>query len=63
LASGVGKNSEWRKSSRCNNGACIEIAVQDDAILVRSSADQDGPIIALSLAAWRDLIIGIKRLS
>jgi hypothetical protein len=54
---------KWRKSGRCNEGACIEVAVQGDAILLRSSADPDGPILTFSSVAWRDLIISIKRMS
>lgn len=63
LASGLGKSLKWRKSSQCDGGACIEAADQGDAILVRSSADQDGPVLAFSPTAWRDLIVSIKRLS
>jgi Domain of unknown function (DUF397) len=61
LAAGLDNVLKWRKSSRCEGGACIEIAVQGDAILVRSSADPDSPILAFSPSAWRDLIAGIKQ--
>jgi hypothetical protein len=37
------------------------MAIRDDAILVRNTSDPEGPIIAVSPAAWRDLIAGIKR--
>lgn len=60
LASGLGESLEWRRSSRCNGGACVEATVQNDAILVRNSSDPDGPILAFSLASWRDSIAGIK---
>ena len=63
MAEGFDNFLMWRKSSRCDGGACTEIAVQDDAILVRSSSEPDGPILAFSPAAWRDLIAGIKRMS
>jgi hypothetical protein len=63
LVAGLGKGLEWRRSSWCNGGTCLEAAVQDDAILVQSSADPDGPILTLSSIAWRDLIISIKRMS
>jgi hypothetical protein len=36
--------------------------VQNDAILLRSSVDPDGPILAFSPAAWRELITGLKQL-
>jgi hypothetical protein len=63
LASGLDNVLKWRKSTRCNGGACIEIAIQDDAILLRSSADPDGPVLAFTSAAWRDLIAGLKQAS
>jgi len=31
--------------------------------LLRSSGDPDGPNLAFTLAAWRDLIVGIKQTS
>ena len=60
---GLGNVSKWRKSSRCDGGACIEIAVQGDAILLRSSDGPGGPILAFTPAAWRDLIAGLKQAS
>jgi Domain of unknown function (DUF397) len=51
----------WRISSWCDGGACIEIAIQDHAVLLRSSADPDGPVLAFGPAAWRELIAGIKQ--
>lgn len=61
MASGLGKDSEWRTSSWCEGGACVEAAAQDDAILLRSSVDPDGPVLAFTQAAWRDLIAGIRQ--
>ncbi len=63
MAAGLDDVLKWRRSSWCEGGACIEIAVQGDAILLRSSADPDGPVLAFSPAAWRGLVIGIKWLS
>jgi hypothetical protein len=63
LASGFDDVLKWRKSSRCNDGACIEIAIQGYAILLRSSIDPDGPVLAFTPTAWRDLIANIKQAS
>jgi hypothetical protein len=41
----------------------VEAASGDDVILLRRSADPDGPTVAVSHAAWRDLIARIKRMS
>jgi hypothetical protein len=63
LASGLDNVLKWRKSSWCDGGACIEIAIQGHAILLRSSADPDGPVLAFTPTAWRDLIAGLKQTS
>jgi hypothetical protein len=62
LASNFGNSAEWRRSSRCEGGACIEAAAQDDAVLLRSSDDPDGSILAFAHATWRDLTARIKQM-
>jgi Domain of unknown function (DUF397) len=61
LASGLDNILEWRKSGWCDGGACIEVAIQGRAILLRNSVDPDGPVLALTHGAWRDLITGIRQ--
>jgi hypothetical protein len=53
-------NVEWRRSSRCGNGACLAFAADSEAVYVRDLKQDDGPVLWLSHAAWRDFIIGIK---
>jgi hypothetical protein len=50
----------WRRSSRCSTGACLAFAADSDAVYVRDLKQDDGPVLRLSHAAWRDLINGIK---
>lgn len=61
MAAGLDNVVKWRKSSRCEGGACVEVAAQDDAILLRSSVDPDGPKLAFTPAAWQDLMAGLKQ--
>ncbi|RKR90688.1 uncharacterized protein DUF397 [Micromonospora pisi] len=43
----------WRKSSRSGDqGACVEFAVTADAIGVRDSKDQAGPVLLFPATAW-----------
>lgn len=63
LASGFGNSAEWRSSSRCEGGECIEAAAQDGAVLLRNSADPDGIVLPITLAAWRDLTARVKQIS
>jgi Domain of unknown function (DUF397) len=63
LAAGFGKGSEWRRSSWCAEGGCIEAAARDGVVLLRKSADPDGMVLTFTLAAWRDLAARIKQMS
>jgi hypothetical protein len=63
LASGFDNSAEWRSSSRCEGGACIEAAAQDDAVLLRESADPGGTVLAFTHPVWRDLTARIKQMS
>ncbi|MGH3297370.1 MAG: DUF397 domain-containing protein [Trebonia sp.] len=62
MASGFDTGSEWRRSSWCDSGACVEAAAQDEAILLRGSIDPDGPVLVMPHAAWRDLTARIKEM-
>lgn len=61
LTSSLTKDLKWHKSSKCEGGACIETAAQENAILLRNSADPDGTILVVTPAAWRDLIASVKQ--
>jgi Domain of unknown function (DUF397) len=46
--------SNWRKSSYSgsNGGECVEVA-SAEAVLVRDTADRNGPVLTLTAGAWR----------
>jgi hypothetical protein len=50
----------WRKSSRCGTGACVEVASQDNEILMRDSKNPDTPPLRFSRAEWSAFIRGAK---
>ena len=50
----------WRKSRRCESGACVEVAEVPAAVLVRDSKDPGGPRLAFTTAAWRAFVGGVK---
>jgi hypothetical protein len=52
----------WHKSSRSegNGGACVEVAELSDAVAVRDSKDQSGPILIFTPEEWRAFVGGVK---
>lgn len=52
---------EWRRSARCETGACVEVAVlADGTIGMRDSEDPNGPVLTFNPAAWRAFVAGLK---
>lgn len=44
----------------CSTGACVEVAVTADAVLVRDSNKVESPVLNFSSAAWRNLLVDIR---
>lgn len=53
--------ANWRKSTRCAHGDCIEVASLKSRIAVRDSKNiSSGPNLVFAPAEWRFFIKGIK---
>jgi len=53
--------NEFRRSSFCHNGNCVEVAVGDDgSTLVRDGKDPDGPRLAFTSEEWTAFLQGAK---
>jgi hypothetical protein len=50
---------DWRKSSLCRNGECVEVAAQDGMVLLRSSSDA-GEVLSLTPDEWEALVHGMR---
>ena len=52
----------WRKASYSSNGGgeCVEVADQEDRVLVRDTQARSGPVLSFSLAAWRTFAGQVK---
>lgn len=61
----------WRKSSLCDGGGCVEVAVADDTdtcnveggdevFLMRNSKDSRGQILRFTSEEWEKFITHIK---
>jgi hypothetical protein len=51
---------EWRRSSYCANGNCVEVAFLGTDVLVRDSKNQDGPMLRISFADWNIFLDGVR---
>lgn len=50
----------WKKSTRCGTGACIEVADSLPHVYVRDSKEVDGELLNFSEDAWTSFINNIK---
>jgi hypothetical protein len=53
--------SIWRKSRHSvANGNCVQVAASLDAVMIRDSADSEGPVISYPAAAWCSFVAAVK---
>jgi hypothetical protein len=50
----------WRKSSRCDSGTCIEVALTESGVRLRGSEDP-GRALHFSRAEWAEFVAALKR--
>lgn len=52
----------WRKARMSvNNGACVEVALHAQAVLIRDSKDPHGPILSCAPEQWRAFLQGARQ--
>jgi hypothetical protein len=49
----------WRKSTRCEAGACVEVATEGPQVGLRNSTKPEVSL-ALDATAWRQFIAGVR---
>jgi hypothetical protein len=50
----------WRRARRCDSGACVEIGILGDLVLIRGTADPDDRRVTLSHEGWREFVTRVK---
>ena len=50
---------DWRKSSYCGGGACVEVAQSSDSVLVRDSKNPNSPVLQFTVQEWSDFVAGV----
>ena len=52
--------AEFRKSSFCSGGNCVEVGLVNDDVLVRSSTTDNATQIRFSRAEWAAFVQGVR---
>jgi Domain of unknown function (DUF397) len=60
MADGSAGEPIWYHDRRCESGACVEIALDGDTVLLRSSKNQRATPVALSRDEWREFLAAAK---
>jgi hypothetical protein len=55
----TGDKLSWNRSSRCESGTCVEVAVTDDEVHVRQ-ADGHGQPLTFSRQTWRAFTVAAR---
>jgi hypothetical protein len=50
----------WRKSTRCQSGTCVEVAKVADQYLIRDSKRPDVSPLAFTEDEWREFVDGVN---
>lgn len=51
---------QWRRSNRCGNSTCIEVAKMDDHYLIRDSKNPDAAPLIFTPAEWDAFVAGVR---
>jgi hypothetical protein len=61
MARTEGTEPEWRKSSSCASGECVEVGNSQGHVLIRDSADTAGPVLMFTIGQWCSFARGMPR--
>ena len=50
----------WRKAAACADGACVEVAIEENSVRVRNSEDCEGPVLTYTHSEWMAFLTGIR---
>ena len=52
---------QWRRSSRCTSGSCVEVANVVDGVQLRDSKNPDVPPLSFTADEWAAFVAGVKQ--
>lgn len=50
---------EWRTSKACESSGCVEVASDNDVVLMRTSVQRD-QVLSLTMREWLDFKTGVR---
>jgi hypothetical protein len=50
----------WRRSSRCSNAGCVEVAADVVGVHIRDSKDPDGCVLTFTRLNWNTFLADVK---
>lgn len=60
MTDGSGSELTWHRGARCESGACVEVATNDNVIFVRSSVHPEATPVILSRDEWNEFVSEVK---
>jgi hypothetical protein len=51
---------EWRRSSKCDGGACVEVAELNTVIMIRDTNEPDHTPLAVSRDVWQVFVSRVR---
>jgi hypothetical protein len=55
------KRLTWRTALSCDGGACVQVAADQQTILIGSSRQPGGPVLNFDPNEWHEFVAGIKK--
>ncbi len=52
--------TSWVKSRRCEASSCVEVAIEEDKILVRNSTEPHGHVLSFTADEWVAFVGGVR---
>ena len=55
------KRLTWRTALNCNGGACVQVATNENSILIGNSRRPGDPVVEYTPDEWHEFVAGIKK--
>jgi Domain of unknown function (DUF397) len=60
LSANLPDGVQWRRSSRCNGGSCVEVSADGGKVRVRNSTDPAGAVLEIGRAGWQAFLVELR---